>query len=279
VYITQQIEAALHAAGFKGGLHFQAVTGSTNTDAREAALQGAPHGSVWLAEEQAAGRGRSDHRWESAAGKGLYLSILLRPSLAADHLQWLPLATGLAARSAIHALTPLTVDLRWPNDLLIGPRKVGGILVESKLKANAASSAVEFAVVGIGINVHQVDFPDGLEATSLDLELARFSTQQSASMPAPVHRQQLLVEFLKKFAEEWELLQRKAGRSALPRRLSQASTWIQGREVQVHGPQACMGVTAGVDANGMLLIATGDGVRTITTGGIRAVGNATQGRC
>lgn len=271
MYILSEIEAALRNLGFMGDVHFQPVTGSTNTDARAAALEGAPHGSIWLADAQSAGRGRADHQWESAAGKGLYLSILLRPKLSANLLQWLPLITGLAAARGIHALTQLTVDIRWPNDLLIGPRKVGGILVESKLSAAADSPTVDFVVVGIGINVHQLVFAQELDATSLDLELERVAAEKFTSLPHSLHRQQLLLTFLENFSDEVAAIHTEAGRNALPARLLQSSTWLTGRAVQVHGPQACAGLTAGLDANGMLLVQTESSLKTITTGGIRAL--------
>src|SRR5271154_2560529 len=97
--------AALESAGedglggtiFAGHLHFSAVTDSTNTDALAAAREGAPHGSVYFADEQLAGRGRGEHAWHSAAGQGLYVSLLLRPRIPAHRLPLLPLAAGLAA--------------------------------------------------------------------------------------------------------------------------------------------------------------------------------------
>ncbi|MGD0546600.1 MAG: biotin--[acetyl-CoA-carboxylase] ligase, partial [Terracidiphilus sp.] len=139
LYDLAALEAALAGTVFAGKLHFAPVTDSTNSDAQAAARRAAPHGSVYFADEQLAGRGRGDHAWESAAGDGLYVSVLLRPQLPMLRLPLLPLAAGLAAADAIRAVAGLTVDLRWPNDLLIstprtktcpweprfGPRKVG----------------------------------------------------------------------------------------------------------------------------------------------------------
>jgi BirA family biotin operon repressor/biotin-[acetyl-CoA-carboxylase] ligase len=251
------LEAALAGTIFAGKLHFSPVTDSTNSDALEAARAGAPHGSVYFADEQLAGRGRGNHAWHSAAGQGLYLSVLLRPPIPAVRLPWLPLAVGLAAADAIREITGVTVDIRWPNDLLIGPSKVGGILVEAKTE----SSAVLFAVVGIGINVHQRAFPADLStpATSLDHEASR-----------PVQRQPLLVALLKSLQHETLELLNPAAIQTIPRRVRQASTWVHGRSVQVHGPQACTGVTAGLDENGFLLVRTANGVVTVQTGGLRA---------
>jgi BirA family biotin operon repressor/biotin-[acetyl-CoA-carboxylase] ligase len=258
VYELAKLEAAL-AGTIYAGLHFSPQTDSTNSDAMAAARNGAPHGSVYLADEQQAGRGRGDHAWRSAAGEGLYASVLLRPRIPAHRLPLLPLAAGLATAEAIHAVCGLAVDLRWPNDLLIGPRKVGGILVEAK----NSGGLVDFAVVGVGINVHQREFEAGLStpATSLDLVAGRV-----------VSRQELLVSLLKSLERELAGLADPAAGVTIPARVEQASTWIRGRRVEVHGPQACMGTTDGLDEHGFLRVRTDSGVVTVQTGGIRAVG-------
>lgn len=251
------LDAALAGSVFAGRLHFSPVTESTNTDALAAARSGAEHGSVWFADEQRSGRGRGDHAWHSAAGEGLYVSVLLRPQIPAVRLPLLPLAAGLAAAAAIRAAAGLTVDLRWPNDLLIGPRKAGGILVEAK----SEGSGVAFAVVGIGINVHQQAFDPALTtaATSLDIEAGR-----------RIGRQQILVALLKSLEREALGLLDPASVTAIPARVEQASTWIRGRRVEVHGPQASTGVTAGLDEHGFLRVRTAEGLVTVQTGGIRA---------
>jgi BirA family biotin operon repressor/biotin-[acetyl-CoA-carboxylase] ligase len=255
------LESALADTIFAGNLHFSAVTGSTNTDALEAARAGAAHGSVYFADEQLAGRGRGDHTWHSAAGQGLYASVLLRPRIPALRLPLLPLAAGLAAADAVRAVSGLSVDLRWPNDLLIGPRKAGGILVEANSEASTKSGMVAFAVVGIGINVHQRNFAPDLStpATSLEMESGR-----------RISRQPLLVSLLESLQREALGLLDLASRQTIPRRVEQASTWVRGKKVDVYGPQACTGVTAGLDEHGFLLVRTADGLVTVQTGGIRA---------
>ncbi len=132
VYDLAALEAALAGTPFARNLHFSSTTGSTNTDAMAAGRNGAPHGSVFFADEQTAGRGRGDHKWQSNASEGLYVSVLLRPSMAVEDLPVVPLVAGLAAADAVFRASGLKVDLRWPNDLLIADRKCGGILVESK---------------------------------------------------------------------------------------------------------------------------------------------------
>ncbi len=261
VYDLAALEAAnetgLGNTIFAGKLHFFPQVDSTNSAALAGARDGAPHGSVYFADEQRAGRGRGDHAWHSAAGDGLYVSVLLRPRIPALRLPLLPLAAGLAAAGAIGAASGLTVDLRWPNDLMLGERKTGGILVESKIEGGEAA----FAVVGIGINVHQRFFAPDLAtpATSLDMESGK-----------RVSRQDLLVSLLKSLEHEALGLLDPAARSTVPARVEQASTWIRGRQVEVHGPQACTGTTAGMNEHGFLLVRTAAGLITVQTGGIRS---------
>ena len=257
MYDLGALETELTGTIFAGNLRFSSVTGSTNSDALAAARDGAPHGSVFFADEQTAGRGRGDHTWQSNAGDGLYVSVLMRPTLSAVQLPLIPLAAGLAAAEAIRTVAGVAIDLRWPNDLLVGPRKVGGILVESKTKA----AGLAFAVVGVGINVHQRAFDPALStpATSLELATGRH-----------VSRQGLLVVLLKSLERETLLLSNPAAVSATLARVEQASTWLRGRRVEVHGPQEYMGTTAGLDPQGFLLVQTARGMVTVQTGGIRA---------
>jgi BirA family biotin operon repressor/biotin-[acetyl-CoA-carboxylase] ligase len=253
------LDTELAGTIFAGKLHFAPVTGSTNADALAAAREGAPHGSVFFTDEQTAGRGRGDHRWISTAGEGLYVSVLLRPQISAARLPLLPLAAGLAAAHAIRAVSGLEVDLRWPNDLLTGPRKSGGILVEATNYSKGLPHAV--VVVGVGINVHQRNFPSDLAtpATSLDLETGK-----------TIARQSLLAALLKSLEREASGLADEIAIKEILTRVEQSSSWIRGRSVEVHGPQACTGVTAGLDEHGFLRVATADGVVIVQTGGLRA---------
>ena len=266
------LDTELSGTIFAGKLHFSRTTVSTNADALAAARRGEPHGSVYFADEQTAGRGRGDHSWLSAPGEGLYLSVLLRLQIPATLL---PLAAGLAAAEAIHTVSGLTPDLRWPNDLLIGPRKAGGILVE----ANIQSKTPLHAVVGIGINVHQRSFPPGLTtpATSLDLETGAPSDgwfEEPGSLGRKSRRtnsrQALLVALLKSLQREACALADPPAAATITARVEQASTWTRGRNVEVHGPQACTGVTAGLDRKGFLRVKTANGLVTVHTGGLRA---------
>src|SRR5271163_1332128 len=150
-------------------IHHYYKIGSTNSEAMRSAAEGAPEGSVFLAEEQLAGRGRGAHSWHSARSAGIYCSVILRPAMPPSDALIFSLAAGLAVRSAVAEIAPqLAVDLKWPNDAMLSGRKFCGILTEM----NAEATRVRHLVVGMGINVNQVKFPAELReiATSLRIE-------------------------------------------------------------------------------------------------------------
>ena len=242
--------------------HFPTID-STNTLAMREAEQGQESGTVYLADEQTVGRGRGAHEWHSAAGSGLYVSILLRPAIAPADILWLSLAAGLAVQAAVRDVTSLAPDIRWPNDLLLSGRKMGGILTE----LNAEVTRVRHAVIGIGLNVHQPSFPAELAplATSLKIETARKWS-----------RQELLVALLRHLHSEVERLSAphnlEAVTTDLRRRLAASSTWIQGKSVIVTEAETFSGVTDGLDSRGFLRVATPQGVRTVLSGGVREGG-------
>ena len=125
------------------------------SEAMESAAAGASEGSVFVAEEQTAGRGRGAHQWESAPSAGIYCSVVLRPVLPPSEALVISLAAGLAVHSAVQQIDSGVVpDLKWPNDLMIAGKKFCGILTEM----NAEATRVRHIVVGIGINVNQTKF-------------------------------------------------------------------------------------------------------------------------
>ena len=133
--------------------------------------QGEPHGTVVIAEEQTAGRGRAGHTWHSEKTNGIYMTVLLRPPISPQQAPLITLVAGLAVRDAILEQTGLAPDLRWPNDLLFGRKKFCGILTEM----NAEQDQIHFVAVGIGINVNHERIPEELSeiATSLRIETGR----------------------------------------------------------------------------------------------------------
>lgn len=243
--------------------HFYKI-GSTNTAAMDAAAAGAPDGSVFLAEEQTAGRGRGANAWQSARSTGIYCSVVLRPALPPTEVLVLSLAAALAVRSAIRQIdSSVDPDLKWPNDLLIDGKKVCGILAEM----NAEATRVRYVVVGIGLNVNQATFPRELadQATSL-----RLTTGSEWS------RVELAVALLKSLHREYHALRAEAGaRESILRRFEQRSSFARDRRVRVEENGGFEGVTAGLDERGFLQVQTAQGLRTVLSGGVRAMDSET----
>ncbi len=264
-YDLPALDRALAATPFAGKLHHFAEIDSTNTCAMRQGAAGAPHGSVYLADAQTAGRGRGAHTWASPPGTGLYLSVLLRPALAPGDALWVSLAAGMATLTAIRAATGLVADLRWPNDVLFGSRKCAGILTEM----HAEATRVRYLVVGIGINVHQPEFPPELAGAATSLTMQGAQTTRDA----------LLIELLTALDEEVAGLTGSRPAEAqlrLRERLEAASSWISGKQVTVDEGQAgdgssFSGVTSGLEARGFLLVRTSTGMRTVLSGGVRAM--------
>ncbi len=262
-YDWPALDRALAGTPFAGNLHHFPEMGSTNTYAMQQGAVGAPHGSVYLADRQTAGRGRGAHTWSSPPGTGLYLSVLLRPSLSPGDALWLSLAAGLAVLSAIHHTTRLIPDLRWPNDILLRGRKVAGILTEM----HAEATRVRHLVIGIGINVHQPVFPPELAASATSLAIEGAETTRGALVAA------LLGALDGEVASLTTSSPRQAQQNLLAR-LESASSWIRGKAVVVDESQsggglAFEGVTAGLDERGFLQVRTEAGLRSVLSGGVR----------
>ena len=152
-------------------LHYDRVA-STNQTAKELAVKGAAHGTVVVAEVQTAGRGRQGRTWTSNAGEGIFCSLILRPPIAPQEAHLFSLMAGVAVARGVSAQGMLpNVGLKWPNDVLCGPRKLCGILCE----LSADLDGVDYAVLGIGINVNQPTFGQELMgvATSMAMETGR----------------------------------------------------------------------------------------------------------
>ncbi len=142
--------------------------GSTNDVAHRFAKDGTRSGTIILADFQTAGRGRNAKKWIAEKGENITTSIILRPTASLEMLTYLPLLAALSVAQAIEEVVGERAEIKWPNDVLIRRKKVAGVLVET----SAQSGAVDYVVVGIGINVNQAEFPDDLaeHATSLFLE-------------------------------------------------------------------------------------------------------------
>ncbi len=251
---------------FAGNVRHFARIGSTNAAAMqagaeleaEAVAQTESLGAVWLAEEQTAGKGRAGHSWKSNPSDGIYCSALLRPKLSPVDVIILSLAAGLAVVEAVHEVTGLWADLRWPNDVLIGERKFCGILTE----LNAEVTRVRFVVVGVGMNVNNTGFPPELEAIATSL---RMETGQKAS------RLELVAALLRALDREYRALCDGVGaaRRQILRRFEQHSSYCCGCAVFVEEDGGYEGLTRGLDERGFLQVETPHGMRTVLSGGVR----------
>jgi BirA family biotin operon repressor/biotin-[acetyl-CoA-carboxylase] ligase len=242
---------------FSEHLHHFYKIGSTNTSAMAAAADGAPEGTVFLAEEQTAGRGRGANSWQSPRSTGIYCSAVVRPKLPPSEVLILSLAAGLAVHASIQQVdSRVDADLKWPNDILIGGKKVCGILTEM----NAEATRVRYIVVGIGINVNQSSFPKELQATSL-----RLVTGSEWS------RVELVEALLKSLDREYrQLLEDPGARESIRRRFAESSSWTQGKAVRIEeNGSAFEGTTEGLDSRGFLLVRTPKGLQTVLSGTVR----------
>ncbi len=248
----------LRSTIFAHEIHHYFKAGSTNTLAMEAAAAGAPEGSVFVAEQQTAGRGRGNHTWHSAHGTGIYCSVVLRPKLPPSEVLVISLAAGLAVQSAVQN-SKLPIDLKWPNDLLIGDRKFSGILTEM----NSEATRIRHIVVGFGINVNQISFPEELHLNATSLRLA---TGREWS------RVEVCAALLKSFDREYRtLLEQPNARESILLRFQERSSYVKGRQVYVDENGGFHGVTYGLDDRGFLRVHTAHGIRLVLSGSIRPV--------
>jgi BirA family biotin operon repressor/biotin-[acetyl-CoA-carboxylase] ligase len=215
---------------------------STNREAADLARAGAPDGVVVVADHQTAGRGRLGRTWEAPPGSSLLMSVLLRPALAARRVHLLGMAVALAAADACADVAGFSPGLKWPNDLVVGDRKLAGVLAEAAF----AGDAVQWVVVGIGVNVN---WPAELPASLRDIAVAANHVAGRT-----VDRERLLDRLLA------HLDARRASLDAVASDYRARCTTV-GREVRVElREETCTGVALDVDDDGRLVVDV-DGTR------------------
>jgi BirA family biotin operon repressor/biotin-[acetyl-CoA-carboxylase] ligase len=219
--------------------HFR--TESTNTAALNLAQKGAEHGTVVVAEEQTAGRGRLGRTWYSEKSSGIYVSVILRPPFSPTAAPILTLMAGVATQHALNTATGLSVDIRWPNDLLVKGKKVAGILTEM----NAELGRLHAVVLGIGINVNHSVMPAELKPVATSL---RIESQRTWS------RVQIIIALLKELERYYHLLLEK-GNAAIAERWAAASTYANGKRIRIMTAEAeSLATTVGLDPSGALRV-------------------------
>jgi BirA family biotin operon repressor/biotin-[acetyl-CoA-carboxylase] ligase len=170
-------------------------TDSTNTRAKDLAVRGAPEGTLVISERQTKGRGRKGRSWFSPSQGGIYISLILKPSISPSEAPKITLLTAVVVAEALRSLTGLSAIIKWPNDILIDGKKVAGILTEMSTEMDA----IDHIVVGLGLNVNTPDFPVDIrdKATSIFIETGKHFP-----------RARFIHEYLKWYEEYYEIFKR-----------------------------------------------------------------------
>lgn len=247
VLSQSELKSRIHNRWAGSEIYFYEETGSTNIDAKRLGEEGAPHGTVVVADKQNSGRGRRGRTWESPAGKDIYFTILLRPEFAPDKAAGLTLVMALSVVQAIEAECGLKAGIKWPNDVVVNGKKICGILTELTMETDY----IQHVVTGVGINVNLDIMPKEIEATatSLLLESGR-----------RVSRARLLQEVLTKFEGNYEKYAADLNMKSMAEDYN-AYLVNRDRQVRVLDPKGeWEGVARGINDSGELLVenATGE---------------------
>jgi BirA family biotin operon repressor/biotin-[acetyl-CoA-carboxylase] ligase len=236
-------------------LRFESLP-STNTELARLASEGAAEGLSIVADEQTAGRGRLQRAWSSPKGAGLYFSILLRPAIPQNYWPLITFMAALAVGDALLEASGVQTDIKWPNDLLSGERKICGILAEA-----IDTGAGRAVILGIGINLTQNAFPP---------ELARVATSVSEAMGRPHDREQILAALLNALSRWYALLEEPA---QIVDAWTNRSTYALGKLVQVsNGDDVWQGTTCGLEPDGALRLRTSKGdIKLVRAGDVYSI--------
>jgi BirA family biotin operon repressor/biotin-[acetyl-CoA-carboxylase] ligase len=258
VLVPGLLNPRLRGTIFQNNIYHFFKAGSTSDIALELGHHGAPHGTVVIAEEQTAGRGRLRGRaWHSEKASGIYVSVLVRPAMPPAEAAMLTLVAGLAGHAAVELQTGVAPDIRWPNDLLLNGRKFGGILTEM----HAVPDQIEFVVIGIGMNVNHEQFPPELEALATSLRIETGRTQS---------RLELLVRLLLELERYYNRFMAD-GAGPIVDRFTKVSSYARGKRVHVEtATETFTGTTEGLEPNGQLRVRRDGGrVEAIISGSVR----------
>lgn len=236
-------------------LRFESLP-STNTELARRASEGAEEGLSIVADEQTAGRGRLQRTWSSPKGAGLYFSILLRPTIAQDRWPLITFMASLAVGDALHDGAGVTTDIKWPNDLLSGERKICGILAEA-----VETPAGRAVIVGIGIN---------LTADAYPRELAEIATSVAEAAGRQPERETILAALQNALARWYSLLHEPDGLAKIVAAWASRSSYASGKLVTVaNGDEVWQGITCGIEDDGALRLETEtDGIRLVRAGDV-----------
>ncbi|MCD8067356.1 MAG: biotin--[acetyl-CoA-carboxylase] ligase [Lachnospiraceae bacterium] len=247
IFQEEELQRAVRGKWAGCKVIYKKTTGSTNLDA--AAMAGElPHGAVIVADEQTAGRGRRGRSWVSEAEGNIYFSLLLKPDFLPERASMVTLVMALAVAEAIENVTKLSAGIKWPNDIVIGGKKVCGILTELR----AEPDLIHHIVIGVGINAHQKNFSEEAlaYATSIDLETGGF-----------LNRTELITEVWARFEALYDEFERTLDLGALREDYNVRLVSL-GQEVRILDPKGeYTAVSGGIDEKGRLQVTKEDGSR------------------
>lgn len=241
-----------------GKIHYYESIDSTNDEVKRLAEQGAPSGTVVIAGQQTGGKGRRGCQWISPSGENIYMSFLLRPDFAPTMASMITLVCAMAVRKALekHGLSPM---IKWPNDIILSGKKTCGILTEMSMQADK----IQYIVVGIGINVHQEVFDEGIRdvATSLVLENQK-----------DYDHMQIVADVLEAFEGYYDLFVQRGNLQLLKEEYNQYLVNIN-RDIRIIEPGGTkMGVARGIDDDGCLIAEINGNTEHIMSGEVSVRG-------
>lgn len=251
---------SIHATEWAGcEIYYFDSIDSTNTKAKELAEEGHPSGTLVVADRQTAGKGRRGRSWESPSGIGIFMTLMLKPEINPNHASMLTLVAAMATTRAIRRVTGVPAMIKWPNDIVMNGKKVCGILTEM----SAQFDYINHIVIGIGINVHNEDFPEEIAQTASSIYLE--SGQR-------IHRASLIEAFLEEFEDVYAEYLKTEDMEGLVKEYD-AMLVNRGRQVRVLDPKEPFeGKAMGITKKGELIVDTWESRKLVSSGEVSVRG-------
>ena len=251
---------SIHATEWAGcEIYYFDSIDSTNTKAKELAEEGHPSGTLVVADRQTAGKGRRGRSWESPSGIGIFMTLMLKPEINPNHASMLTLVAAMATTRAIRRVTGVPAMIKWPNDIVMNGKKVCGILTEM----SAQFDYINHIVIGIGINVHNEDFPEEIAQTASSIYLE--SGQH-------IHRASLIEAFLEEFEDVYAEYLKTEDMEGLVKEYD-AMLVNRGRQVRVLDPKEPFeGKAMGITKKGELIVDTWESRKLVSSGEVSVRG-------
>lgn len=251
---------SIHATEWAGcEIYYFDSIDSTNTKAKELAEEGHPSGTLVVADRQTAGKGRRGRSWESPTGIGIFMTLMLKPEINPNHASMLTLVAAMATTRAIRRVTGVPAMIKWPNDIVMNGKKVCGILTEM----SAQFDYINHIVIGIGINVHNEDFPEEIAQTASSIYLE--SGQH-------IHRASLIEAFLEEFEDVYAEYLKTEDMEGLMKEYDSMLV-NRGRQVRVLDPKEPFeGKAMGITKKGELIVDTWESRKLVSSGEVSVRG-------